>query len=142
MVVGVLVQIASSNVDKIFDYLVPDKYISSIKIGIRVLVPFDSQKVEGFVLEIKDSSDVSLKEIYDIVDQDIVLNEEMLELGKKLKEETLATLISTYQVMLPKALKAKAGVNVNKKFHTYYKLMDKDYVGSSVPQKKILEKFL
>ena len=142
MVVGVLVQIASSNVDKIFDYLVPDKYISSIKIGIRVLVPFGSQKVEGFVLEIKDSSDVSLKEIYDIVDQDIVLNEEMLELGKKLKEETLATLISTYQVMLPKALKAKAGVNVNKKFHTYYKLIDKDYVGSSVPQKKILEKFL
>ena len=142
MVVGVLVQIASSNVDKIFDYLVPDKYISSIKIGIRVLVPFGSQKVEGFVLEIKDSSEVSLKEIYDIVDQDIVLNEEMLELGKKLKEETLATLISTYQVMLPKALKAKAGVNVNKKFHTYYKLMDKDYVGSSVPQKKILEKFL
>ena len=142
MVVGVLVQIASSNVDKIFDYLVPDKYISSIKIGIRVLVPFGSQKVEGFVLEIKDSSDVLLKEIYDIVDQDIVLNEEMLELGKKLKEETLATLISTYQVMLPKALKAKAGVNVNKKFHTYYKLIDKDYVGSSVPQKKILEKFL
>lgn len=142
MVVGVLVQIASSNVDKIFDYLVPDKYISSIKIGIRVLVPFGSQKVEGFVLEIKDSSDVSLKEIYDIVDQDIVLNEEMLELGRKLKEETLATLISTYQVMLPKALKAKAGVNVNKKFHTYYKLIDKDYVGSSVPQKKILEKFL
>ena len=143
MVVGVLVQISNSNVDKIFDYLVPSQYISSIKVGIRVFVPFGNQKVEGFVLEIKeDEHRRQLKEIYAIVDEDIVLNEEMLELGKKMKEETLSTLISTYQVMLPKALKAKAGVRVNKKFHTFYQLIDESYIGKSAPQKKILEMFL
>ena len=40
MVVGVLVQIASQNVDRIFDYLVPKELEDSIRIGIRVLGPF------------------------------------------------------------------------------------------------------
>ena len=56
MVVGVLVQLSSQNIDKIFDYIVPNDLESSIKVGIRVLVPFGRQTLEGFVLEIKDNS--------------------------------------------------------------------------------------
>ena len=84
MVAGVLVQLASQNVDKIFDYSVPRELEDSIKLGIRVLVPFGRQTLEGFVLEIKDSSQLELKEIYSIVDYDIVLNEELLSLGKEI----------------------------------------------------------
>ena len=43
MVVGVLVQLSSQNIDKIFDYIVPNDLESSIKVGIRVLVPFGRQ---------------------------------------------------------------------------------------------------
>ena len=75
MVVGVLVQLSSQNIDKIFDYIVPNDLESSIKVGIRVLVPFGRQTLEGFVLEIKDNSDRDLKEIYSILDRDIVLKE-------------------------------------------------------------------
>ena len=141
MVVGVLVQIVSQNVDRIFDYLVPKELEGSIHVGIRVLVPFGKQTIEGFVLEIKDNSSMELKEIFSVVDQDIVLNDELLLLGKEIQKNTLSTLISAYQVMLPKALKAKAGTKVNKKFHMFYRLVDKDYVGSSVPQRKILSLF-
>lgn len=141
MVVGVLVQLSSQNVDKIFDYAVPDELSSSIQEGIRVLVPFGKQTLEGFVLEIKDSSDVELKEIISVVDQDIVLNDELLLLGKEMQKATLSTLISTYQVMLPKALKAKAGSSVSKKYHIFYQLCDSTYVGTSLPQRKILELF-
>ena len=141
MVVGVLVQLSSQNVDKIFDYAVPEELSSSIQEGIRVLVPFGKQTLEGFVLEIKDSSDVELKEIISVVDQDIVLNDELLLLGKEMQKATLSTLISTYQVMLPKALKAKAGSSVSKKYHIFYQLCDSTYVGTSLPQRKILELF-
>ena len=141
MVVGVLVQIASQNVDRIFDYLVPKELEDSIRIGIRVLVPFGKQTIEGFVLEIKDTSSMELKEIYSVVDHDIILNDELLLLGKEIQRDTLSTLISAYQVMLPKALKAKVGAKVNKKFHTFYRLIDKDYVGSNVPQKEVLSLF-
>lgn len=141
MVVGVLVQLSSQNVDKIFDYLVPKELENSIQIGIRVLVPFGRQTLEGFVLEIKDSSSIELKEVYSVVDQDIVLNDELLELGKVIQKDTLSTLISAYQVMLPRALKAKAGSTVHKKFHTFYRLRQNDYVARSLSQKKILELF-
>lgn len=141
MVVGVLVQLSSQNVDRVFDYLVPSGLESSIKVGIRVLVPFGRQTLEGFVLEIKDNSDRDLKEIYSILDQDIVLNDELLLLGKEIQKSTLSILISAYQVMLPKALKAKAGVQVSKKYQIFYQLKDKKYSASSSAQKKILELF-
>lgn len=123
MIVGVLVEISNKSVDRIFDYKVPQEKEKFIKIGLRVEVPFGHQKLEGFVLEIKENSNLdSLKEIIRVIDEDIVLNDELIKLGKFIKEKTLAPLISCYQVMLPKALKAKNNVVINKKYETFYKL--------------------
>ena len=141
MVVGVLVQLSSQSVDKVFDYFVPSHLISSIKVGIRVLVPFGKQTLEGFVLQIKEESERDLKEIYSVLDHDVILNPELLLLGQEIQRTTLSTLISTYQVMLPKALKAKAGVVVPKKYQTFYQLQDKNYMPTSSAQKKILNLF-
>lgn len=126
MVVGVLVELSNKNIDKVFEYSVPKLIEDKIQIGIRVCVPFGRMTLEGFVLEIKDSksTEKELREVIDVVDADIVLNSELLNLGKKMQEMTLATLISCYQVMLPKALKAKNGSSVNIKFDTLYRLGD------------------
>lgn len=125
MIVGVLVELSSKNIDKVFDYSVPSSFMSDIKVGIRVQVPFGRQILEGFVLEIKDNSTLdNLKDILAIVDKDVVLNSELLKLGLWMREKTLSTLISCYQVMLPKALKAKQGTSINKRYDTYYKLND------------------
>ena len=43
----------------------------------------------------------------------------MLELGKFISKNTFSTLISAYQAMLPKALKAKNKVNINKKYNKF-----------------------
>ena len=124
MVVGVLVEISNKNVDRIFEYNVPKELTSLMKIGIRVLVPFGRMELEGFVLEIKKEKDTDkeLKDIINVVDSEIVLSSELLELGKWMSSDTISTLISCYQVMLPKALKAKNGSNVNIKFDTYYRI--------------------
>ena len=45
---------------------------------------------------------------------------ELLDLGKWLAKKTLSSLISCYQVMLPKALKAKKGSQVSKKYEKVY----------------------
>ena len=127
MIIGVLVELSNKNIDKIFDYSVPDNLKDKIKVGIRVKVPFGKMELEGFVIEIKNSSDISVKDILDVVDDEVILNEELLELGKRIQEDTLSTLISCYQIMLPKALKAKNGMVINKKFDTYYYL-NKDIV--------------
>lgn len=127
MIIGVLVELSNKNIDRVFDYSVPDCFLDKIKLGIRVKVPFGKMELEGFVVEIKGSSDVEIKDILDVIDDEAILNSELLELGKKMQEATLATLISCYQIMLPKALKAKNGQVINKKFDTYYYL-NKDIV--------------
>ena len=124
MVVGVLVELSNKNIDRVFDYFVPSSLEKEIKIGIRVTVPFNHQTLEGFVLEIKeqDKDSLKLKEIINVVDDDIVLNEELLNLGKYMSNKTLSTLISCYQVMLPKALKAKANASVGVKYEKLIKI--------------------
>lgn len=124
MIIGVLVELSNKNIDKVFDYSVPKHLEKDIRIGIRVDVPFGSQKLEGFVLDIKNvsSGEFELKEIISIKDTDVILNSELLELGKVIQKMTLATLISCYQVMLPKALKAKMGSVVSKKFDVCYRV--------------------
>jgi len=126
LIVGVLVEISAKAVDRIFEYYVPENFKDEIKIGIRVLVPFGNKELVGFVLEIKNEKTTAkdLKEIVNVIDNDIVLNDELLDLGHKMKDITLATLINCYQVMLPKALKAKVNSNINIKYDTYYKLND------------------
>ena len=114
--------------------------MDKIKLGIRVKVPFGKMELEGFVVEIKGSSDIEVKDILDVIDDEAILNSELLELGKKMQEDTLSTLISCYQIMLPKALKAKNGQVINKKFDTYYYL-NKDivcYGKLSTSQEKII----
>ena len=71
-----------------------DNLKDKIKVGIRVKVPFGKMELEGFVIEIKNSSDISVKDILEVVDDEVILNEELLELGKKIQEDTLSTLIS------------------------------------------------
>ena len=124
MYASVLVELSNFNIDKTFTYHVPEKFINDIKCGIRVLVPFNNQILEGFVLKIEDEleSDYEVKDIIEVVDSEVILNDELLELGKYISEKTISTLISSYQVMLPKALKARNGDKVNIKYITYVKI--------------------
>ena len=120
MIAKVLVELSNKNIDKTFDYTIPNNLLSKVKVGIRVKVPFANQTLEGFVLGISNYSNYQdLKEIIDIVDTDVILNEELLLLGKNMADTTLSTLISCYQAMLPKALKAKNGVDISIKTESY-----------------------
>ncbi len=120
MIASVLIEYSVKLLDKTFDYLVPNELQKEIKIGQKVLVPFGKKIVEGFVLDIKNEKDlqVEYKEIIKIVESLFCLNEELLSLGKFIQSKTLSTLISAYQVMFPKALKASNKTNINIKVKT------------------------
>ena len=121
MIAEVLVEIKAEGIDKTFSYLIPDSLKDKVSVGIRVEVPFGKQKLEGFVLAINPYQEVDyqMKEIIDVIDIEPVLNEEMLKLGNYISKKTICNLISAYQTMLPKALKAKHDVGVNKKYVVY-----------------------
>lgn len=135
MVAEVLVEI--EKLDKTFTYLIPSNL--NIQIGIRVLVPFGRQKLEGFVVAIKDEipSEYKLKEIIEVIDDNPILNNELLKLGKYLSKKTLCTLTSAYQTMLPSALKAKVNTKINKKTVLYIKKI-KEYTPVTEKEEIIL----
>lgn len=141
MIAKVLVEINNINVDKTFDYIVPFKYIEKIKIGMRVKVPFASRELEGFVLDLVNSTDdnYELKEIISIVDEEPILNNELLHLGQFMSKKYFSTLISCYQTMLPKALKAQNRTNINKKMIKYVELCSNSFPKLKPNQEKIVE---
>jgi primosomal protein N' (replication factor Y) len=138
MIAEVLVELKAKNIDKTFSYHIKEN--QQVSVGQRVLVPFGKQKLEGFVLKITDEiPDYEVKDIEKIIDEEPVINEEMLELGKFISNKTLCNLINCYQTMLPAALKAKNGRTINKKITTYISLIDFNYETNSLSQKKIIE---
>lgn len=141
MIAKILVEINNINVDKTFDYIVPFEYIEKIKIGMRVKVPFANRELEGFVLDLVNSTDnnYELKEIISIVDAEPILNNELLHLGKFMSKKYFSTLISCYQTMLPKALKAQNRTNINKKMIKYVELCINSFPKLKPNQEKIVE---
>ena len=134
----VLIEIKAKSMDNAFTYNIPDSLINDIKIGYKVIVPFGKRMLEGFVIDIGSFNvDYKLKDIKSVVGS--VLTEELIELGKYMSKKTLANLISCYQTMLPKALKASFKTNINKKYEIYVTLIDNNYVAKSYAQKLIID---
>jgi len=107
MIAKILVDIKSKNVDKTYDYLVPEKYFGIIEIGARVIVPFGNRKVMGFCLEIAQKSEYQkeLKAIESVIDMESYLTPELISLADSMRMETSSMLIQILETMLPAALK-------------------------------------
>lgn len=151
MFANVIIEYGNKAVDREFTYVVPKEYYDKIKVGHRVLVPFNGKLINGFVLRLSDSyqGEYELKEINMLCDPEPILNEEMLFLGKEIQEEILCSKISIYQAMLPKGLKAKYKDNISTKVNRYMVLnkeMDEvnDYIKKCryIGQINILEELI
>ena len=142
MYAEVLIEYSAKAIDKTFTYIIPDHLRNDIKIGMKVLIPFGTKTINGFVTnitnEFKDTYE--LKTIVDIVDKYLCLNKEMMELGEYLQSKTLCTKIAAYQTMLPSALKVKDKKNNYTKYVTYIVLNStkeqiEEYINNN-PRKK------
>ena len=91
-----------------YTYLAP----LSCEVGMRVEVNFNNQSCVGFVVETEEydeqkifkykQNEIEIKEVLRVIDNEPVLNQELIELGFWMAEETLSPVISCFQVMLPK----------------------------------------
>ncbi len=123
-----IIEYPIKTLDKAFTYLIPESLKKTLKVGMKVLVPFNKRLVHGIVLNITDNYNdtYELKEIAQIEDEFLVLNKELLELGQVLKDLTLCNLITAYQTMLPSALKIKNQKSDYNKYISYVSLNAKD----------------
>ena len=144
MFANVLVEYGAKMVDKSFTYLIPEKLKGVLKPGMKVKVPFGKTIINGFVLEItNESNNDNLKEIIDITDYNFVLNNELLRLGKIIQNQTLCSLISAYQTMLPSSMKVKTITSNYQKYNEYLEINDEknaiDYINNNKRKIKRIE---
>ena len=100
MIAEVIVDIASSETDRIFDYLCDDTLI----VGSRVRAPFGNQTLPGFVMRIKETSEYpkeKLKRVFPCPDELPALNPECLALAEKLARRYRVPKALTLRLFLP-----------------------------------------
>ena len=108
VIAEVVVDIKNKAVNKVFDYTVPEELAHLIQPGVRVLVPFGPRTIMGFVISLKEQTELqNLRPIKELIDVVPVLNDELRELGMSLSEETGSTMIQCFEAMIPNAMRAK-----------------------------------
>ncbi|MBO7214858.1 MAG: primosomal protein N' [Clostridia bacterium] len=121
MIAKVIVDIATSELDKIFDYKIG--YSGATK-GSRVIVPFGKFKTEGFVIDVSSVSDYpedKLKPIIRVVDEVPALTEENLRLAEFIKNKYHSSMASVLRLFLPSEMRKG---KVRSKTATYLSLSD------------------
>ncbi|MBE5665646.1 primosomal protein N' [Staphylococcus sp. SS87] len=112
MIAKVIVDVASKSVDYKFDYLIPERLVSVIQPGIRVVVPFGPRTIQGYVMEVTTQPDSQLdisklKSIIEVKDIKPELTPELIALSEWMSTTHVIKRISMLEVMLPSAIKAK-----------------------------------
>lgn len=139
----VLIGYGAKIIDKAFSYDVPKTLEDKLKVGMKVVVPFGKTTTNGFVINIKNKTNENeLKSITSIADETFVLNDELLKLGKYIKETTLCSLVTSYQCMLPSSMKIKNIKSSYQKYDEYLILnsrdLAKDFIKNNARKKRAL----
>lgn len=108
MISEVIINNNAKQLDKTFDYNVPNEMQNGIKIGSRVLVPFGNMKrlEEGFVVNFKETTEYKTKDIAKI-GKESTLNENKVRLAKWIAKRYFCNLSESIKLMLPPGTKTK-----------------------------------
>ena len=153
MYAKVIVGLNNPQMDKMFDYGVPEGM--KVRQGVRVIVPFGSRnkKEEGYVISLSEETDVpedKIKNILEMLDEGKpTFTPELLELAEWMRSRYFCTLNQCLQAIMPAGIRTKSSWAVNLKvFAGETKLTPKekllvDYIGErkNVPLDEIQAEF-
>ncbi len=120
MIAEVIVDVAHSEVDKIFDYTCGEE----IRAGMRVAVPFGRSAATGFVMRVKEKSDYpeeKLRSVYRAEEDFPALNEECLSLARKIAARYRCPMALTLRLFLPAEMRTG---KVGETYKSYARLSD------------------
>ena len=110
MIAEVIINTIAKELNRTYDYIVPDSIKKDIKIGSRVFVPFGKTKQEeGFVIGFKKESEFANKEIIKI--EDNILTKQNIELAKLMSKRYFCNISDCIRLMLPPGMVTKNVAN-------------------------------
>lgn len=122
MIAEVIVDVINSEVDRIFDYNIT----TPVQAGTRVVVPFGARKTEGYILALKQQTDVDEQKLKTIISADSqpVLLPEMIKLIDFMVAEFNLRKIDAIRLMLPSGLR---GNKIKQKIVLFAKIKDENF---------------
>lgn len=143
MYAKVILDTNSRFLDRSFTYKVPERFLASLSLAMRVLVPFgkSNKAVLAFVYEITEEieADYKIKEIIDLVDYRKLISNELIDLAFFMSKRYLSTIqASLRQVLPPTSIKD---------IHVFYKNISNlsneflDFLNEKMEIKEIKERF-
>ena len=126
MIAEVILNSNAKQLNKVFDYKIPDELAPKIKLGARVLVPFSNRKEldEGFVVNIKETSEYKVKEISDVDGN--YLDEKSIKLANWMAKRYFCNISDCIKLMLPPGTTAKVVENRVKEKNANFVYLKKD----------------
>ena len=125
MIAEVIINTIAKELNKTYDYIIPESILKNIKIGSRVFVPFGKTKEEeGFVIGIKETSKFANKEIIKL--EDNILTEENINLAKIMATRYFCNISDCIRLMLPPGNATKNIQNRVKDKKTKFVYLKKD----------------
>ena len=125
MFAEVLINSTAKELNKTFDYIVPESMQNTIKIGARVFVPFGKTKIsEGIIISLKEKSKFANKEIIKV--EDNYLSEENINLAKIMARRYFCNISDCIKLMLPPGSVGKEISNRVKEKTTTYVYLNKN----------------
>ena len=108
MIAEIIINSNAKDLNKTFDYEIPEDLEKSIKVGSRVLIPFGRIKKleEGFVIGFKEKSEYKVKQIAKIEDGDFLKNENV-KLAKWMARRYFCNISDAIKLMLPPGVTTK-----------------------------------
>ena len=128
MIAEVIIQSNVKNLNRVFDYKIPAEYEDKALelIGARVLIPFGRMKSleEGFIVNIKPSTEYEVKEIARIEEK--YLDEERINLAKWMARRYFCNISDCLKLMLPPGTTSKINTNRVKEKNVNFITLKKD----------------
>ncbi|MFI3175407.1 MAG: primosomal protein N' [Bacillota bacterium] len=118
MFARVIVGIHTSELDRVFDYIVGEEWLGLCQRGVRVVVPFGAKntKIEGYVLSLAETTKIPMdrmKAIKEVLDDGTVLFlPHLLLLAEFMQKKYFTTLSQCLQTIMPTGVKMKSRIYI------------------------------
>ena len=121
---GVIVDISHEQLDKIFQYIIPETMLPELEIGMKVQIPFGKTKRTGYVVDISDEPEIDIsrmKSLTGICGHSVTIDGRMIKLANWIKNHYGSTMNQALKLVMPVKEKVR---NIEKK--TIHLLISKE----------------
>ncbi len=131
MFAEVIVDVTNSEVDRVFDYKIPDSFLVSA--GDLVRVPFGKRTIDGFVLKTKSSTDYPIDKVKEVSKVIIgrIIKPDILNLILQLKNQLFLKYVDVIKLVLPSEIRnGKTRTQYNRLIHLNKDVNLEEYINN------------